>query len=172
MTDENSIKILKQIRTDCMYGKKRHYNANDRFSRKHTCLGIWIVVITSFMGTSVFITLSEQSNLPAKIITGVLVVVDAVLAGLQTFFNFEKRAFSHKTTADKYLALMKKANRFIAYHADKTITSEQLKKEIEEISNEIKNLQAEAPETSRKDYDKAREGVKDGEEEYTEEETR
>lgn len=88
MSGEQTLAALNRLRVDCMLGKKKHYNARDRYRRRHTRLGVAVVVITSIMGTSVFASLSENALLGARIITGVLVVVAAVLAGLQTFFNF------------------------------------------------------------------------------------
>jgi len=170
MSDKHIIQELKGIRIDCMYGKKKHYNARDRYSKYHTRLGIAIIVITSFMGTSVFFSLSENALLHVRIITGLLIVLDAVLAGLQTFFNFEKRALEHKLTADKYLALMKKSQRFISYYKYGNTSMNEIKGEIERLSQEIQDIQKNEPEVSPRDYQKAKEGIKDGEEIYIDEE--
>lgn len=167
MNDKYTLQELEKIRIDCMYGKKRHYNARDRHSKYHTRLGVAIVIITSFMGTSVFFSFSKNALLMVRVITGLLIVLDAVLAGLQTFFNFEKRALKHKVTAEKYLALMKESQRFISYHKDGNISIREIKEGIEKLSQEIQEIQKDEVETSSKDYEKAREGVKNGEEIYT-----
>ena len=167
--DQTSVELDK-LRVDCLIGKKKHYNARDRYNRRHTQLGVAVVVITSIMGTSVFASLSEDALLGARIITGVLVVVAAVLAGLQTFFNFEKRSLNHKGTADRYLALMKKAQRLTAFCKDGTASAEDLKGELEAMSKEIEDIQRTELETSPGDYEKARKGVQEGEETYTERE--
>ena len=170
MSSDQILIELDKLRVDCMIGKKKHYNARDRYSRRHTQLGVAVVVVTSIMGTSVFASLSENALLGARIITGVLVVVVAVLAGLQTFFNFEKRSLAHKATADQYLTLMKKAQRLTAFYKDGTASAEDLKGELEAMSKEIENIQRTEPETSPGDYEKARKGVQGEEELYTQQE--
>jgi hypothetical protein len=165
--DKHTLEELEKIRVDCMYGKKKHYNARDRYSRYHKRMGIAIVSLTALMGTSLFYTFSESELLFARIATGILTVMVAVFATLQTFFNFEKRALRHKMTADKYVSAMKKSQRLTSYYKDGNKTIDEVEKEIETLSQEIKYVQEDEPEVSPEDYHKARSGVKNGEEIYT-----
>ena len=54
----------------------------------------------------------------AKIIVGVFIVLNAILVALQAYLKFDKQALRHKVTADRYLCLMKEAQRLLAYHKD------------------------------------------------------
>jgi hypothetical protein len=166
--NKNTIEELKKIRIDCMYGKRKHYNARGRYVKYYKMMGLFIVGLTAFMGTSVFYSISENAILGARIITGIITVAVAVLAALQTFFNFEKESLRHKVVADKYLWLMKKSQRLISYYNDGNKTGDDIIKETEEICLEIKDIQKDEPEVSKKDYKKAKEGIKNGEEAYTE----
>ncbi len=165
--NKHALAELEKFRIDYMYGKKKHYNARDRYAKYHRNLGLSIIVLTAFMGTSVYYSLSESELLLPKIIIGILIVAVAVLAAIQTFMNFEKRALSHKITADRYLCLMKESQLIISYCKDGNRTIEVIQKEIERLCQEVRNVQKDEPEVSSKDYRKAREGVKDGEEIYT-----
>jgi len=45
MSGEQALAELNKLRVDCMLGKKKHYNARDRYSRRHTQVGVAIVLI-------------------------------------------------------------------------------------------------------------------------------
>lgn len=165
---ENTIDELNKFRIDCMYGKKKHYNARDRYAGYHKKMGISIVILTAIMGTSVFYSLSKSELLLVQIVVVVFTVVIAVLTALQTYLNFEKTALRHNVIADRYLWLMKEAQRLLAYHRDGSKSIEDVQKELERLSQEVKEIQKDEPETSQRDYQKAREGVENGEEFYSE----
>ncbi len=150
-----------------MYGKKKHYNARHRYESYHRNLGIAIVVLTAFMGTSVYYSLSEGQCLLAKIVVSILTVIIVVLVALQTYLNFEKRALDHKVTADKYLWLMKEAQRLSSYYKDGSKTLDEVQKKLEGLYEAVKDIQRDEPETSPTDYKKAQDGVKNGEESYS-----
>lgn len=165
---KNTLDELNKFRIDCMYGKKKHYNARDRFAGYHWKMGVAIVILTAIMGTSVYCSLSQSEILVAQIIVSFFVVINAVLVALQTYLNFEKRALRHKVTADRYLSLMKEAKRLIAYYQDGNKTMDDIQIEFERLCREAKEIQKDEPETSRRDYQKARDGIKDSEEVYSE----
>lgn len=152
-----------------MYGKKKHYNARDRYAGYHRKMGAAIVVLTAIMGTSVYCSLSQNEILLAQIIVGVFVLLNAVLVALQTYLNFEKRALRHKVVANSYLWLMKEAQRLIAYNRDEK-SIEDIQKELEGMCQEVKEIQKDEPETSQGDFQKARDGVENDEEVYSEKE--
>ncbi len=164
----NTIEELNKFRIDCMYGKKKHYNARDRVATYNRNMGIAIVVLTAIMGTSVYFALSKSDILLAQIIVGIFILLNAILVALQTYLKFEKQALRHKVTADRYLCLMKEAQRLLAYYKDGNKTLDEVQKELEKICQEVNDIQKDEPETSQGDYQKARDGVKDGEEVYSE----
>ena len=51
---KNTIEELNRFRIDCMYGKKKHYNARDRVATYSRNMGIAIVALSAIMGTSVY----------------------------------------------------------------------------------------------------------------------
>ena len=166
--EKNIIEELNKFRIDCMYGKKKHYNARDRYAGYHTNVGIIVVILTAIMGTSVYCSLSKSEILLAQIIVGIFTISIAVLAALQTYLNFEKRALRHKVTADRYLWLMKEAQRLYSYYKDGSRTVDEVQKELARMYQEVKDIQKDEPDTSRRDYQKARDGVENDEEVYSE----
>ena len=166
--EKNIIKELNKFRIDCMYGKKKHYNARDRCTGYHTKMGIIIVILAAIMGTSVYCSLSKSGILITQIIVGIFTVSIAVLAALQTYLNFEKRALRHKVTADRYLWLMKEAQRLYAYYKDGSRTIDKVQKELDRMYQEVKDIQKDEPDTSQGDYQKSQDGVENDEEVYSE----
>lgn len=167
---KNTIEELNKFRIDCIYGKKKHYNARDRYATYNRNMGVAIVVLSAIMGTSVYSVLSNSDILLAKIIVCVFILLNAIIVALQVYLNFEKRSLRHKITADRYLWIMKEAQRLIAYHQDGSKSIEDVQKELERLSQEVKEIQKDEPETSQGDYQKTRDGVKNGEELYSEKE--
>lgn len=165
---KNTIEELNKLRIDCMYGKKKHYEARGRYAGYHTKMGIFIVILTAIMGTSVYCSLSKSEILITQIIVGIFTVSIAVLTALQTYLNFEKRTLRHKVTADRYLWLMKKAQRLYSYYKDGSRTVDEVQKELDRMYQEVKDIQKDEPDTSQGDYQKARDGVENDEEVYSE----
>jgi len=60
--NENTIQELGKIRIDCMYGKKKHCNARDRYAKYHLRIGIVIVIVTTIMGTPFIITYQRMNH--------------------------------------------------------------------------------------------------------------
>ncbi len=166
--EKNTIKELKKFRIDCMYGKKKHYNARDRYATYNRNMGIVIVVLSAIMGTSVYFALSKSNILLAKIIVTIFTLLNAILVALQPYLKFEKRALRHKITADRYLCLMKKAQRLLAYYEDDNKTLEEVQNELDRLYKKVEDIRKDEPEPSQKDYQKARDGVNNGEELYSE----
>lgn len=167
---KNTIEELNRFRIDCMYGKKKHYNARDRVATYSRNMGIAIVALSAIMGTSVYYALSNSDMILAKIIVGVFIVLNAILVALQAYLKFDKQALRHKVTADRYLCLMKEAQRLLAYHKDGNKELDEVQKELERMCQEAIDIQKDEPEISPRDYKKAQDGVKNGEEVYSEKE--
>jgi hypothetical protein len=80
-----------------------HYEMANMLARRSHLLGVPVIVITSFVGTSVFASIASQAiSVEAKIIVGALSVIAAVLSSLQTFFKFSERAERHKSFAARF----------------------------------------------------------------------
>lgn len=79
-----------------------HFESANRFSRLNYWLGIPVVVLSAIVGTSVFATLQKSVTPHIQIAIGMISVLAAILASLQTFLNFNNRASKHHTTASEY----------------------------------------------------------------------
>jgi len=79
-----------------------HYAAEHRLQRSHFAIGIPLVLLTSFSGTSVFATLSTDTGTVFRSIVGLTAIAAAILGGLQTFLRVPDRAAAHRAAAGRY----------------------------------------------------------------------
>jgi hypothetical protein len=86
-----------------------HYRVASRLRTRNLWLGLPVVVLTTAVGTSLFATLSQkQVDTWIRVVVGCVSVLAAVLAGIQTFLNFAKRADEHAVAADWYSSIRRK----------------------------------------------------------------
>lgn len=169
---ETTTEKLKHIKVDCLYGKKKHFNAGDRKESYHYWIGIPLIVINILTATVLFFLLTDGAKDWVKYVPIIFSFFAAFLSGFQTYFNFNKQVEGHRRIANRYLALMKKADRLQGYIKDGLVSTEEAIKQFETISDladEI-NKDAEQFPASENDYKKAQLGVVNGEEEYTDKE--
>jgi hypothetical protein len=169
---ETTTEKLKHIKVDCLYGKKKHFNAADRKEKYHYWIGIPLTAINILIVTVLFFVLTDRATSWVKYLPIFLAFIASFLSGFQTYFNFNRQVEGHRRIANRYLALMKKADRLQGYIKDNLVSPEDAIKQFETISDladEI-NKDAEQFPASEKDYKKAQLGVVNGEEEYTDKE--
>lgn len=80
-----------------------HYLAGLHFARLHYLIGIPVVLFTAIVGRSIFASRQRQAS--DRIAIGMLSVSATVLAGLQTFLNYNERAEKHRMAGARYGAL-------------------------------------------------------------------
>jgi hypothetical protein len=85
--------------------KNAHYRAATLFERIHLYLGVPVIVLSSIVGTAVFASLQKSLVSTVQISVGLLSIVAAVLASLQTFLRYSERAEKHRIAGAKYGAL-------------------------------------------------------------------
>lgn len=98
------------------YARERnlaHYQMATKLSRHDRLLGIPVIITTSIVGTAIFVTLQEDTAVIWRVATGMLSVMAAVLAALQTFFNYSSDAQKHAAAALGYARLVRGMDRFL-----------------------------------------------------------
>lgn len=99
------------------YAQYAHYEAAKAFDRMNYWLGIPVVVLSTFVGTSVFASLGKLVNPTVQISIGLVSVLAATLASLQTFLRFSERAEKHRIAASKYGSLRREIEELLAADA-------------------------------------------------------
>lgn len=170
--NDNALNILRRIKVDALYGKKKHFNAADRKDREHYLLGIPLVALNIITTSILLYALTDGKNDWIKYIPIVLTLITSLLGGFQTYLNSQKSAEAHRRIGNQYLSVLKKCDRLQEYAKSFLINNEDLVKEIESIAKKVEdiNKEAESHPTNRKDYALAKKGIESGEECYTESE--
>lgn len=83
-------------------GRDRHDLAARRNDTYRYWLGVPAIILSAVVGTTVFASLETQVDTSLKIILGLISITSAVLASLQTFYNFAGLAESHRLAGVKY----------------------------------------------------------------------
>lgn len=169
---DNIVKQLKQFKADAIYEKKKHYNAADRKRRYYKIFSVTQICLNAITGTTLLtLVFGKGSNL-AEIIALIFTIIATILASIQKIGDYEKQAQGSAKVADMYLRISKRISLTLNFIKDKALSEQDIVKKVEEIQSEISQaneLGSQFP-TNRSDYDKAKNGIQKGEENYTTEE--
>ena len=80
-----------------------HYEAGNMYERRFLQLGIPVIVLSAVIGgTEVIVPVGLVDSSLAKNISGVISLVVAILAGLQTFLKLSQRSERHRMAGARY----------------------------------------------------------------------
>src|SRR5687767_7886895 len=146
-TDEAEA-LLREWGDRAAAAKRCHYELVETYRRRHTRLGIPVVVISSLVGTSLFATLGEpEVSQVLRLTAGLVSVVAAVLAGVQTFLRYSELAERHMIAADWYAACQRRVEQVLAIPAeDRTEPA----KTLDEVRKELARIGQHSPEIGEK----------------------
>lgn len=92
-----------------------HYAAASVFQRRHRLLGVPTIILTTFVGTTIFATLAKEANQAVRILAGSASIVASILAGIQTFLRYDVTAEQHRHAAVDFGVLMRELEQLIAH---------------------------------------------------------
>lgn len=168
----NIVKQLKQFKTDAIYEKKKHYNAAERKRSYYKILSVTQICLNAITGTTLLTLVFGKGSNVAEIIALILTIIATISASIQKIGDYEKQAQGNAKVADMYLRISKKISLTLNFIKDKALSEQDIMKKVEEIQSEIgqaNELGSQFP-TNRSDYNKAKDGIQNGEENYTAEE--
>jgi hypothetical protein len=143
-TDANRTKGLLVewwVRADTV--QRAHYLSAEHFKGRSLQLGVPSVVLSLFVGTSVFASLQSKPNIYLQITVGFCSVLAAVLAGLQTFLGYGDRAEKHRMAGAKYGAICRELEALIVSNPPPET------KTLDHIREKLDKLALEAPANSK-----------------------
>lgn len=169
---ENVIKQLKQFKTDTIYEKKKHYNAADRKREYYKWISIAQIILNAITGTTLFAVVFGEGSKAAELIALIFTILATILASVQKIGDFENQAQGNAKVADMYLRISKKINLILNFIKDGALSNQEILEKAEEIRSEISQANEIGSQfsTNQNDYNKAQTGIKNGEENYTDEE--
>jgi hypothetical protein len=128
-----------------------------------------VVVITAIVGSAFFATLSKDFPDALKWVGGMLGVLATVLAVLRQHYSFQRQIEGHRAVVVQYRNCGKRYSNAIAAFEDEIMPPEELAKRLAELSEEYSRISNEAElfTTNDNDYQKARDEINEGQEQYT-----
>jgi len=108
------IQLLNQWLNRVRRNQLAHRQSAKFFNYLNNLLGIPVIVLSTFVGTSIFSTLNQSVKNSIRIILGLISTSSAVLAALQTFLKFGERANQHSKAAANYGSTRRNIEQYIA----------------------------------------------------------
>ena len=159
-TKEKIIKELERIEEDALCFSKSHFIAAQAWANWHLWLGIPATVLSVIAGVSALSQFDYHD-----IVSGVLAILVAGIAGLITFLNPNERAETHITAGNTYNQLRNNAR--IVYEIDieggVIIT---LTEKLKQLSNKRSELNSQFPRPPIRAFEKSRKEIEKGEATY------
>jgi hypothetical protein len=150
---------IEELRKNSRLNKHQHFSAAERAQKHNTLSGVPVVITNVFLGSLLFVSLSEQVPDLTVWISGFLALGAAFCSALQTFFNFEKLIEGHRRIANRYLQVQRTCEITKSEYLDKAIDKSNLCQKYREVLLEYNliNSDAEAYPTGNSDYKRAQE---------------
>lgn len=108
-----------------------HQIKADRNRRYGIALGIPTVIISTIVGTAAFAAINDQSGDTMKFIVGIVSVLAAVLASIQTYLGYAQLAERHRVAGVRYAALRREIQHALANLADADVKN--IRREMDKI---------------------------------------
>lgn len=96
------------------FSQYAHYESAKLLERMNYWLGVPLILLSTFVGTSIFSSLGKSVNPSTQILIGLTSIMSATLAGLQTFLRLSERAESHRKAGAEYGSLRREIQEKLA----------------------------------------------------------
>jgi hypothetical protein len=123
-----------------------HYANASRLSRANVRFGVPVVALTTLVGTSVFATLQHSVSLGLRVAVGMVSVLAAVLASLQTFLRFGERAEKHRAAAEAWASLRREIDEMVALHPNYLASRGDPKQYLDDLRRRMAEIAQQSPE--------------------------
>lgn len=149
MSTEHIIETLGKWHVRIRATHKGHYKDAAKLAANQHKLGVFVVVISAIVGTSIFASLATDNTEPwMKVLTGFISLLAVVLAALQSHLNYPAKHVTHVLAATKLSSLKKRIEEQITLGG----TEEELKGFLREIRTEWDSITHGAPLMSENTY--------------------
>ena len=114
-----------------------HYACSNYFSRLNLFLGIPTIVLSTIVGTAVFVSMDNSAIGNYKIAIGMVSMLASVLAALHTFLGFSQRDEKHKLTASGYASIRRELELMKSFNVEE---EKELEKKFEAVKQRMDHL--------------------------------
>jgi len=155
----------KRLEETTLYSYKGHHNAASRWGHAHLWLGLPTTVLSALVGAASFAQLSKQST-DIALLAGCISIAIAVLSGIITFLNPNKREASHLAAGNAFERLNNEARVFWSVDCLLEKTDVVLSAKLRDMIDRKSDLNAKSPQIPKWAYNKAKAGIDAGEADF------
>ena len=148
----NVLKLLEDWDNRAAASSDAHYALAGRLAGRNIQLGVPVVVLTTIIGTSVFATLQKEVGTGFRIAIGVVSVLAAVLASVQTFLRFAERSAQHRAAAENWAAIRREIAQKRALHPEYVAARGDPQKYLDGLRRRFDQVSAQSPEMGEKTW--------------------
>ncbi len=163
------VKEAKRIEESTLFSAKGHFAAAESWSRLHLVVGVPNAVLAGVAGA---IALAFASSHWTHLLGGLLSILAAGLAALQTFLNPNEKAAVHLNAGNNYDAINSKARIFWTVECWQDQSERNLTERLKDFADQKEKLNRTCPQIPGWAFRKARKGIEAGEGRYLVDENR
>ena len=154
------LSFLAETHNRAAISQQAHYAIANRLGKYNIWFGIPVVVLATLVGTSVFATLQKDVRTSLRILVGVVSVLAAVLASLQTFLRFQERAERHRASAEDWSQIRRETKQMLALHPEYLAERADPKTYLDGLRDRFDRVSGKSPAIGDGDWDLARDRLK------------
>jgi len=133
-----------------------HFLMAESAGSKNLKLGVFVTLFSTVVGTTIFAAMAEKDNvLWIQLVTGLMSLTAAVLAGFQTFFHFNENALINKTAATSYERVARRLDIFLLTYLPATGHRAEGLAEYKSIEDDLQKVKESSPTVPNAVYNKA-----------------
>lgn len=149
------LQLLQEWSRRAAASSQAHYALAAQLARYNVVLGVPVVVLTTFVGTSVFATIGSTVDTRLRVLVGTISVLAAVIASLQTFLRFAERAEKHRAAAEHWAAVRREIAEMLALHPNYLATRGDPKEYLDGLRRRMDRIAAQSPEMGDRAWSRA-----------------
>ncbi|WP_305906485.1 SLATT domain-containing protein [Methylomarinum sp. Ch1-1] len=111
--------LLQSWRTELMILFQAHYVRSIAIRRLNYLLGVPCILITMLVASYIFFTITHNPDFWVKMMAGMLLLLGAILASLQTFLKYSEQAENHRNASARYQSLHHSIDQLLAFPPDR-----------------------------------------------------
>ena len=107
--------LLQSWRKDLNILMRSHYKNSVKIRRMNYWLGVPIILISMVVASYIFFTINHNPGFWVKMMAGLLLLLSAILAALETFLKYSEQAENHRNASSRYQSLHHAVDQLMAF---------------------------------------------------------
>jgi hypothetical protein len=155
----------KRLEESTLYSSKGHHNAAAGWAKAHLWLGLPTAVLSTGVGAASFAQFAKQSP-EVAFVAGCISITVAVLSGITTFLNPNKKETAHLTAAHGFDSINNDARVFSTVECWLEESDVILTAKLRALIDRKDDLNSKSPQIPKGAYKKAKAGIEAGEADF------